>query len=326
MKSILILAPVSDSHANVVGRELVKRGAKVHRMSGTDFPVNRSVSLSFEDAVTSTHFKQSGHHINPEDYAVIWRRRGEYPVIDKNNIHPDEQTFAKAEALDAALGWREVSAASNTRWINPTGAAIKASNKPYQLLQAQKSGLTVPVTLISNDPDDIYDFYKRHTQRIIYKPLTPGAFRGDGELMATFVERVEAPFFDEPDVIALAPGIYQAYVEKAYELRVNIFGSNIVTTKINNQHDADTAVDWRQHVHKTKLEPYQLPKEIEARLHGFMARMGLVFGAVDVLKDVDGNYIFLEVNEMGQFLWIDQMLPVSNLLGHMCSFIEEIVN
>lgn len=322
MTNILILAPRSDIHADIVGRELVKRGCQVHMISGTDFPARRSVSLSFDGKSTSTTFKQSGHHLNPADYDVIWRRRGEYPLIDKDNILPEEQMFASAEADDAALGWREVSASSKTRWINPTSEAVRSNNKPYQLLQAQKSGLTIPITLISNDPADIYDFYERHNQRIIYKPLTPAGFKEGEEIQATFVELVEPTFFDEPEVIALTPGIYQAYVEKAYELRVNVFGSKVIATKINNQDDPDTAVDWRQHVEKTQLESYQLPASLENQLHDFMKRMGLIFGAIDILVDVDGNYIFLEVNQMGQFLWIDHMLPEANLLGHMCDFIE----
>jgi len=322
MTNILILAPLTDAHADRVGRELVRRGCQVHMISGHDFPMKRSVSLSFEGGSTSTNFKQSGHHLNAENYDVIWRRRGEYTLIDKDNIAPNDHAFAKAEADDAALGWREVSAAGKARWINPVGPAIKSSNKPYQLLQAQHSGLTIPVTLVSNDPKDIYDFYKLHNERIIYKPLTPAAFLEGGEVLATFVELIEPAFFDEPDVIALTPGIFQRYVEKAYELRVNFFGTNIVAIKINNQHDPDTAVDWRQHVEKTRLETYDLPAKLEYQLKDFMARMGLVFGAIDILVDVDGNYIFLEVNEMGQFLWIDHMLPEANLLGHMCDFIE----
>lgn len=322
MTNILILSPPSDPHARIVGRELFRRGSNVHMISGTDFPKNRSVSLSFEGGTSTTKFKQAGQHINPADYDVIWRRRGEFPLIDEDNIFPEQRAFARAEAVDAAAGWREVSAAGKARWINPASAATRARNKPYQLHQAQTCGMTVPLTLISNDSEDIYDFYMRHNKRIIYKPLTPAAFQEDGETVAPYVELVEPSYFDEPDVIALTPGIYQAYVEKAYELRVNVFGSKIVATKINNQHDADTATDWRQHVHKTSLELYTLPSELEAQIQDFMARMGLVFGAIDILKHVDGQYFFLEVNQMGQFLWIDNMLPEANLLGHMCDFIE----
>lgn len=34
-----------------------------------------------------------------------------------------------------------------------------------------------------------------------------------------------------------------------------------------------------------------------------------------------GDYVFLEVNEMGQFLWIEAANPEIRLLDHFCSFL-----
>jgi len=139
--------------------------------------------------------------------------------------------------------------------------------------------------------------------------------------LATFVDLVTDDMLEDADLLALTPGIYQSYINKAYELRVNMFGRKIVTAKINNQGNAATEIDWRPNVFETSLELYELPQEIKDKLYDFMDRMGLVFGAVDLIKDKNGDYVFLEVNQMGQFLWIDHMLPEANLLGTMCDFI-----
>ena len=36
-----------------------------------------------------------------------------------------------------------------------------------------------------------------------------------------------------------------------------------------------------------------------------MRKMGLVFCALDFIVTQDDEYVFLEVNEQGQFLWIE---------------------
>src|SRR6267378_1479094 len=42
--------------------------------------------------------------------------------------------------------------------------------------------------------------------------------------------------------------------------------------------------------------------------------LGLAFGCIDLIVTPEGEHIFLEVNEMGQFLWVEQDEPRSELL------------
>jgi len=42
--------------------------------------------------------------------------------------------------------------------------------------------------------------------------------------------------------------------------------------------------------------------------------LGLAFGCIDLIVTPEGEHIFLEVNEMGKFLWVEQDEPRSELL------------
>ena len=35
-------------------------------------------------------------------------------------------------------------------------------------------------------------------------------------------------------------------------------------------------------------------------------KLGLIFGCIDLVVTPDGEYVFLEINEMGQFLFVEQ--------------------
>ena len=50
----------------------------------------------------------------------------------------------------------------------------------------------------------------------------------------------------------------------------------------------------------------QMP-ELEAVLKQLVGRLGLNFGAVDLIETPDGELVFLEVNPNGQWLWIERI-------------------
>ena len=49
--------------------------------------------------------------------------------------------------------------------------------------------------------------------------------------------------------------------------------------------------------------------------------MGLVFGALDFIVSEDHEYIFLEVNEQGQFLWIEELNSDFKMLDIFIGFL-----
>ena len=46
-------------------------------------------------------------------------------------------------------------------------------------------------------------------------------------------------------------------------------------------------------------------------------RLGLAYGAIDLVLTPDGRYVFLEINPNGQYLWIEQLtgLPISEAIA-----------
>ncbi|PSB57762.1 MvdD family ATP-grasp ribosomal peptide maturase, partial [Chamaesiphon polymorphus CCALA 037] len=65
--------------------------------------------------------------------------------------------------------------------------------------------------------------------------------------------------------------------------------------------------------------PYTLPADVEAKLLQFMEYFGLNYGAIDIIVTVDGRYVFLEVNPVGEFFWLELYagLPISNAIADL---------
>jgi glutathione synthase/RimK-type ligase-like ATP-grasp enzyme len=89
------------------------------------------------------------------------------------------------------------------------------------------------------------------------------------------------------------------------------------------------AVDIRKMEYKLDVrlnqqayECHDLPAEVGEKLLALMRRLGLEYGAIDLRLTPDGEYVFLEVNPAGQFLFVEHAcgLPVSRVLaGHLAN-------
>ncbi len=52
-----------------------------------------------------------------------------------------------------------------------------------------------------------------------------------------------------------------------------------------------------------------------------MKKLGLVFGCFDFIVTPDNEYYFLEINEQGQFLWIEEVNPDIKMLDAFVNFL-----
>lgn len=122
--------------------------------------------------------------------------------------------------------------------------------------------------------------------------------------------------------LAVAPGIFQKRVEKAFELRVTVFGNHVVAARLDLSDSDSQAVDSRAHLkEQLRVYPFDLPVEIRERCLNYMSYSRLVFCCFDFIVTPEDEYVFLEANQMGQFLWLEEKNPDIPMLDIMCRFL-----
>ncbi|HEV8695879.1 MAG TPA: hypothetical protein VGQ93_17085, partial [Lysobacter sp.] len=252
---------------------------------------------------------------------TVWLRRWYQPLASQN-LHPADVKFAQNESNEFVRGVINLLGERERFWINPIAAKSRADRKPVQLLVAREVGLNTPDTLFSNDPEQIRRFFHEHDGRVIYKPLTSAAWLDGDRSYATFTSALSEELLQNPASLSNSPGIFQPLLEKDYELRVTVIGRNVFAARIDSQREGNYLTDWRanQLDHRMRCEVYKLPLEIEDRCRALLDRLGLVFGAIDFVVTPKGDYVFLEINEMGQFLWLEGPNPEFPLLDCFVKF------
>lgn len=320
MKFMIFTQP-DDNHAVIVELALKSLGHDVRLLFSADQPslLSHSVWINKEHIVwKSSDIKKQ---LKLGEYDVVWFRRPHKPVIHKHVIHSQDYGFAERENrlfFEGLTSWLSHQA----WWVNPFLGARRTNSKLLQLWIARSSGLLIPKTLCSNSPNDIRRFLLSCKGRsAIYKPLCSHFWVESKFMKAAYTAAISMEDLPEDDVLQLTPGLFQERIEKAYELRVTCLGKHCVAVKVDSQSHPLGSVDWRAiPEHELQVSPYTLPQEIMFKLQTLMQKLGIVFGCVDMIVTPKKEYIFLEVNEQGQFLWVDEYCPEIQLLDRFIQF------
>ena len=83
-----------------------------------------------------------------------------------------------------------------------------------------------------------------------------------------------------------------------------MMGEKVFAAAIYSQ-ETSYPMDFRMGMDASRVEPFDLPREVTERLHVLMDRIGLVYGAIDMRLAPDGRYVFLEINPASQWLFFE---------------------
>ena len=107
--------------------------------------------------------------------------------------------------------------------------------------------------------------------------------------------------------LRFCPVILQAYIPKQVELRITVVGRKVFAAEIRSQETNHTRHDWRRYDHfKTPYFIHELPQDVIQHCVQLVEKLGLCYGAIDMIVTPDGRYVFLEINSNGQYLWVEQ--------------------
>lgn len=324
--NVLISTFVHDVTALTVATALQSIGCNAVRWIQPDFTSRQSLSYEISDWVAPA-LSADGPGIAKCDFRfdAVWLRRSSPPVVSPEVVHRDDLAFAYSEASTFLQSFQAV-LDPRTTVINRREARMRADNKLLQLQIAREVGLRIPATLVGNDPGKIKQFIADHKAGVVYKPHSGKNWTEEGKSFAIYTTKVTLADLPSNDLLRAVPGIYQANVPKACEVRSTFFGSAHLSASIVAAEHKAGIDDWRilssQH-QKSAWSAHVLPKGIAARVKRLMDRLGIVFGSTDFIVTPEGEYVFLEINEQGQFLWLEECVPELPMLDTFCRFVVE---
>lgn len=303
-RKILILTEANDIHAVAVAQALEQKGADVTLWATSDFPTIADESVHFDArGRRSIRIRGVDLRLDNPSFETVWRRRPAY-AVDRDSLHPADWDFASGECGMFRRSLLHL-ISPDAFWVNPIHGAALAGSKMLQHEAAVKVGFRTPETLFTNSPEEIRRFLARR-QDIIYKPFAGGGWQNENSRFLPYTAIVREGDLISDEVLRQTPGIFQELVSKKHELRVTVIGRHILAARVLSQETAKGKVDWRRSQDELQFEPTHIPSEMERACVALLEKLGLVFGCFDFIVTPEGDYVFLEVNEMGQFLFVER--------------------
>ena len=185
-----------------------------------------------------------------------------------------------------------------------------AESKMLQLAVAKSIGAKVPDTCYANYKSAFENLCSKH-EMLSLKTINNDSIFVEGEKEYVFYSQK----CKSTDLMKQAPEAFsqtacylQNYIDKKYELRITVCCNDIVACKIDSQIQGETTgkIDWRQgYDYNLRQEIVEIPDSVKELCLSYLKKMKLNFGCFDFIVTPDDEYIFLECNPNGQWLWIE---------------------
>jgi glutathione synthase/RimK-type ligase-like ATP-grasp enzyme len=301
---IAIIAPENDNHTAPVKWALERAGYKVLCWAGLGWSPERQASISLLD---NLRMRLGSEELEAGD--VVWIRRPEPPSLNPNVSEADRK-FAQGEYRWFSDSLMYLFELLPVRCINRYSASRMIRNKSVQLVLAKSCGFRVPATLMSNTPESVRDYLHQHSVPSICKAFSPHIWRSNADQSVAVTETFQLTenILPADEVLTYAPAIYQQMIAKQFDVRMVLLGTAVCSFALYN---SKGSIDWRQDVTQglVRVESLATPDGIRQQVLAFAQKSEIVFGSFDFAVDRDGHWWFFEVNEEGQFLWLDEFNP-----------------
>ncbi|MBD2454620.1 MvdC family ATP-grasp ribosomal peptide maturase [Nostoc sp. FACHB-87] len=299
-----------------VAEALARKGAQPFRLDTDKFPLELQLTAHFEQSKSYHTIEYDNQLISTEQVQAVWLRR-----IWEPNLSPELAPKFREACINESKAtlngfWDSLKQA---RWVDNLERIDYANNKLRQLRIASEVGFVIPQTLVTNKAEAAREFFGQVNGKMVSKLLT--ALSHSMQATSSFflyTSVVKEEDLQDAESLRYCPMIFQEQISKQQELRVVYVNGEVFVGALNADVYAAAKADWRKPgIEIGAWQHHELPDEVVIRLQTFMGRLGLLFGSFDFILTPSGEYVFLEINPVGEWgmLEKDLDLPIANAIA-----------
>ena len=314
--TVLLLTHSADFYTiELVAEALSRRGARTFRLDTDRFPNTVKLSARTGDDRAVHFITDAGAQVSSAEISAVWLRKLWTPRME-TGLDERYREMCTRESVAALEGFLD--ALHDARWVNEIQQERAAENKLRQLRLASQAGLRIPRTLVTNDPEAARQFFDETEGQMIAKLLRPVTASMNADSLFVYTSRVREEDLADAGTLRHSPMVFQELIPKALELRVVWVAGEAFTGALDASGTSRGQTDWRRAApEECRWQKGELPVEVLKGLRVLMSKLGLVFGAIDLICTPAGEYVFLEVNPGGEWgmLERDLRLPIAESIA-----------
>lgn len=305
---VLIFSIQQDYSTNNVIQWLNYLGKDVIRLNGDDdtyiFKKADDKGIYFYNQSTS----QTVNLLQAE--SCWWRRRG---IRNRHLVPNDGATSESNENMPIVKQLFDAHIRNEANSLNNyicntlyntipihLGSPVFDLNRLCVLNLAKQFGLKIPNFEVITNGKQLRKS-KNTLGKIVTKAIGDGIYDiYENKRYYTYTEAVEEQFYGDNEANTFAPSLITELIEKKYEIRSFYIDGAFFSMAIFSQSSEDSKIDFRISPPSVEV-PYKLPLSIEQKLRKLYKALNLNTGSADLIVNERGDYVFLEINPVGQF-------------------------
>lgn len=244
-------------------------------------------------------------------YNCVWFRK---PNIRLSNISVDNRINKTSKKLNSQFLANKRSEhlqlfqflLNRNIWKKQLGSLAKSSLNKLTILElAVKCNIKIPKSIICTNKKTLINFMNSIDAEVITKSIYEGISVIDedkGEIYSSYTVLLDKSNLEKiPN--KFSPSLIQERIIKEVEIRSFYLNGKFYSMAIFSQNNIKTQVDFRHYDSDlpNRCVPFQLPKTIENKLAKLFKVIDLNTGSIDLIKTHQNDYVFLEINPVGQF-------------------------
>ncbi|NJM67726.1 MAG: MvdD family ATP-grasp ribosomal peptide maturase [Acaryochloris sp. RU_4_1] len=317
--TVLIITYSQDNESiPLVLQAIAAQGGQAFRLDTDRFPTEVKLDIHYDRGTERLMLVSDQGTLDLQDVSAVWYRRIRMGNRIPTTMNPQ---LRQASVQEASVTIQGMIASLKAFHLDPVHHLRRAEHKQLQLQLACNLGLEIPRTLITNNPEAVLKFAQTCESGMITKMLSSFAIYEDDQEKVVFTNPVTPADLDNLDGLQFCPMTFQEQIPKVLELRTTIVGKRVFTAAIDSQRLEQAHYDWRRKgiALLKDWQSYTLPPEIEEKLLLLMTNLGLNYGAIDIILTPDNRYVFLEINPVGEFFWLERCpgLPISQEIANL---------
>ena len=283
---ILILGSNEDIHAVHLQQSIAAKGITVDYLDTRLFPTKLKISWESINHTGSLTFPDGRQWDLTDINKIFWRTFSGVNVVQLTDSY--QQTIAINDATGLL---RSFMRCTPEKWINGWEAYEFHKEKPLQLSLANKIGVTIPATLVTNDAQEIINFSQSYVD-VIFKPVYGGSH-------TKFLTKEHLDINRMNLALSISPVTLQEYIPgtniRSYVIRDKVYSAEIRSSSLDFREDK-----------QAKLIYLETPEDIKKQCLAITKSFGLKWTGIDWRFKPNGEFVFLEANFSPMFLHFEK--------------------
>lgn len=232
------------------------------------------------------------------DIDVLWHRRPFENAYISDTVG-DKVAFSE---IEESL-WNYLMQIPKYKWLNFPTLNWVADKKINQLIHAEECGLITPEWILTNNEKEARSFLHKYNWKCIIKPVNCGYFINNDKVYHVYTNETSAENLNL-SIISNCPTYFQTKIAKQYDVRsVYLNGKTIYIGIYGGPLDVR-----RNEMKGVQYKLVKPPEQVDSSYKRLMLREELNFCTSDFIVTSENQWVFLENNPNGQWVWMDEYL------------------